>query len=150
MVKYRVSKTINAPIRYVYDWATDYREEDNSIWGGKYPKIILLKTKMKAIYAYYNDGSDGKPKLGVRLVTLHPSTYSWHLDYYGEEDIETGEYKLVRLGKTKTRLDIVIKNIWKHGKGPSSHNFEKHAIFVWQKYAAALEKEYNSGKGANS
>lgn len=145
-----MSNVINAPIKYVYDWATDYTEEDNSIWGGKYPKIILLKTRTKTVYAYYKEGSDGKPKLGVRFVSLRPSIYSWHLDYYAEEDIETGEYKLVRLGKRKTRMDIVIKNKWKHGKGPSSNDFEKNANLVWEKYGAALEKDYNSGKKAKS
>lgn len=150
MVTYRVSKVINAPIRYVYDWATDYTEADNSIWGGKYPKIILLKSKTKAVYAYYNAGTDGKPKLAVRLVTMHPFTFSWHLDYYGEEDIETGEYKLVRLGKSKTRLDIVIKNKWKRARGPSATDFEKHANFVWEKYAAALEKDYKSAQATKN
>ena len=31
----RVSKTINAPLRYVYDWCTDYRETDPQITGSK-------------------------------------------------------------------------------------------------------------------
>ena len=149
MVTYRVSKMINAPIKYVYDWATDFTEHDNSIWGGKYPKIILHKTRKNTIFAYYSKGADGKPKLAVRFVSLHPSTYSWHLDYYGEEALETGEYKLTRLG-TKTRLNLIIKSKWKHGKGPSAKEFEKYANFVWMKYAEALEEDYRSGKSASS
>ena len=150
MATYRVSKTINAPINYVYEWATDFSERDNSLWGGKYPRIILHKTRKQAIYAYYSKGADGKPKLAVRFVTLHPHTYSWHLDYYGEEALETGDYKLTRLGKTTTRLNILLKNKWKHGKGPSSKEFGKHANFVWLKYAEALERDYSSGKSASS
>ena len=150
MAIYRVSRTINAPIRYVYDWATDFTERDNSIWGGKYPRMILHKTRQKAVYAYYSKGADGKPKLAVRIVSLHPSTYSWHLDYYGEEALETGEYKLTTLGKTKTQLKIVLKNKWKHGKGPSSRELQKHANFVWTKYTEALENDYRSGKSAIS
>ena len=146
MVTFRVSKTINAPIKYVYDWATDFTEGDNFLWGGKYPRVILHKTRKKAIYAYYSKGADGKPKLAVRFVSLHPSTYSWHLDYYGEEVFETGEYKLTRLRKTKTRLNIVLRNRWKHGKGPSSKELEKETNFVWMKYTEALEEDYRSGK----
>jgi hypothetical protein len=145
---YRGSKTFNAPIKYVYEWATDYTEGDNEIWGGKHRRVILLKTKRKAVYASYKDGADGKPKLAVRVVTLDPKKYSWHLDYYGEEDTETGDYKLKSLGKDKTRLDMVFHNQWKTGTGPSQDSFEKETKFVWEKYAEVLEKDYSSGKKA--
>lgn len=150
MATYRVSKTINAPIKYVYDWATDFTDTDNSLWGGKYPRIILHKSRKNAVYAYFSKGADGKAKLAVRFVTLHPSTYSWHLDYYGEQALETGEYKLTKQGKTKTRLNIVLKNKRKQDKGPSAQELEKNANFVWVKYTEALEKDYRSGKSARS
>jgi hypothetical protein len=146
---YRASKIFNAPIKYVYDWATDYTEGDDLIWGGKHRRVILLKSKSKVVYASYKDGTDGKPKLAVRIVKLNPSTFSWHLDYYGEEDTEMGEYKLVRLGKNKTRLDMVFHNKWKKGIGPSSENFERETNSVWEKYAESLERDFNSGKKAN-
>jgi hypothetical protein len=150
MVTYRVSRIIDAPMKYVYDWATDYTEDDNYIWGSKFPRIILFKSKKKTVYASYKNGSDRKPKLAVRIITLHPSNYYWHLDYYAEEDLETADYRLTRLRKNKTRLDMIFKNIWKHGSGPSSKDFEKDVNFVWDKYTPALEKDYKSGKKANS
>ena len=146
---YKVSKVINAPIKYVYDWATDYRSEDNLITGSSWPKMILFRSKKKAVYASYKNGSDGKPKLAVRFVTLDPSSFSWHLDYFAEEDIEDGEYKLTKLAKEKTRLDIVLHNKWKKGRGPSQKEFEEHGKLVWEKYAKALEKDYDSGKLAS-
>jgi hypothetical protein len=148
MTTYSVTKVIQAPLKYVYDWATDYTEGDNAIWGGKNPRIMLLKTKTRVIYAYYSESVNGKPKLAVRIVTLHPRTYSWHLDYYGEEAFETGEYKLTRLGKEKTRFHMVIKSKWKNGKGPSASHLQKHTTYVWTKYAEALEEDYRSGKRA--
>ena len=148
MTTYSVTKVIHAPLNYVYDWATDYTEGDNAIWGGKYPKIILLKTKTKVIYAYYSERVDNKPKLAVRIVTLHPRTHSWHLDYYGEEALETGEYKLTSLGKGKTRFRMVIRSKWKKGKGSSASYLQKNSNFVWTKYAEALERDYKSGKRA--
>ncbi|MDH2900253.1 MAG: hypothetical protein PXY39_04720 [archaeon] len=149
MVVYRASKTFNAPIKYVYEWATDYTEGDNQIWGGKHRRVILLKSKSKVVYASYKDGTDGKPKLAVRVVTLDPSKYSWHLDYYAEEDTETGDYKLTSLGKNKTRLNMIFRNKWKNGKGPSAEDFEKETNLVWEKYAEALENDYNSDKKEN-
>jgi hypothetical protein len=150
MVSYRASKVMNAPIKYVYDWATDFREDDNSFWGGRHRRIILSKSKTRCVYAQYQGGSGGKPKLAVTTVTMNPSKYSWHLDYYGEEDTETGEYRLSKLGNDRTKLTMSFKNFWKNGKGPSEKEFEDGTKELWDKYAAALETDYDSGKSAKS
>lgn len=142
MVTYRHSRVFAAPIKFVYDWCTDYSSEDSKIAKAKFPRIILEKSKKRAVYASYKNGSDGKPKLAVRVVTLHPETFSWHLDYFAEEDLEVGEYKLTRLSPVSTRLDMVLKNRWKEGKSPSRQEFELSAKNVWDKYVPALEKDY--------
>jgi hypothetical protein len=41
----RVSKTINAPLRYVYEWCTDFREDDPQITGSKSQRKVLEKTR---------------------------------------------------------------------------------------------------------
>jgi hypothetical protein len=149
MITYRLQKVIKAPIKYVYDWLTDFTDQDNSIWGGKYPRIILFKSKKKTVYASYKAGADNTPKLAVRIVTMVPSKYRWHLDYYAEEDIETADYKLSKTRNNWTRLSIQFKNSWKHGKGPSAQSLEKQTGFIWDKYSDALESDYRSGKKAN-
>ena len=143
---YRVSKFINAPLRYVYNWCTDFSEDDPQLTGSKSQRKILEKTKKRAIYVQIYDGADGQQKVAVDIVTLKPST-SWHLDYFGEEDDETGEYRLKSLGKNKTRLDMLFKEKWKDiAKIPSIEEQVKNTNEVWDKYVAALEKDYNSGK----
>ena len=142
MVVYKHSHVLNVPIKFTYDWCTDYSPKDSKIVGSKFQRIILDKTRKRVVYAGYKPGEDGKPKLAVRLVTLHPGTYSWHLDYFAEEDLEVGEYKLKRLGSNKTRLDMTFNNKWKHGKGPSREEFEAGTKKVWDKYAPALERDY--------
>lgn len=143
MVIYRASKVINAPIKYVFDWATDFKEDDDRIFGGKERRAILLKTKTKSVYA------QSKPKISVGVVALRPRDYSWHLDYYSEEDMESGEYKLSKVDKKKTRVDMVFNNKRKYGKGLSKKEFENEAKFLWDNYAAALEKDFKSGKKAS-
>ncbi|MHB1867954.1 MAG: hypothetical protein ACYCPP_03315 [Nitrososphaerales archaeon] len=110
--------------------------------GSRFPRIILEKTRKRAVYAGFKQGKDGKPKLAVRVVTLHPSTYSWHLDYFGEENLEVGEYKLTRLGANKTKFEFTINSKWKGGKGPSKEKFEVHAKEAWDKYTRVLERDY--------
>jgi len=140
----KVSKTINAPLRYVYDWCTDYRETDPQITGSKSQRRVLQKTKKRVIYVQIYEGADGKEKVAVDIVTLKPPT-SWHLDYFGEEDDEIGEYRLKKSGEGKTRLDMVFKERWKDiAKIPSIEEQIRSTNEVWDKYIASLEKEYKS------
>jgi hypothetical protein len=58
--------------------------------GSKSQRRILEKTRKRVIYAQLYEGEDGKEKVAIDIVTLKPP-HSWHLDYFGEEDDETGE-----------------------------------------------------------
>jgi len=51
----------------------------------------------RVIFTSEKTGSDGKPKIAMRVVTLSPSTHSWHLDYFSEDDLEQGDYRLKKL-----------------------------------------------------
>jgi len=142
MVVYRHSVTFNAPIRFVYDWCTDFREDDPQITGSNYRRIILEKTNKRVIYASDKIGIDGKPKLAVRIVTLSQSKFAWDLDYVAEEDLERGEYRLKKIGKEKTKLDMVFRNKWKNGKGPSRAELKASTKASWDAFAPALERDY--------
>jgi len=56
MVVYRYSVTFDAPINFVYEWCTDYREDDRKIMGANYRRIILEKNKRRVIYASNKKG----------------------------------------------------------------------------------------------
>ena len=143
---HRVSRVFNAPLRYVYEWCTDYRETDPKITGSTRQRIILEKTKKRAIYVQLYDGADGKRKVCLDIVTLKPPN-SWHLDFFGEEDDETGEYRLTSLGKEKTRLDMTFREKWKKiARIPTIEEQVRSSNKVWEKYAVALEQDYRSRK----
>jgi hypothetical protein len=139
---FRVSKTINAPIKFVYDWCTDYREDDSQLTGSTRKRIIFEKTKKRAVYAQLYDGRNGKQTVAVDFVTLNPSKKSWHLEFFGEEDYETGDYKLTSLGKSKTKLAMVFREKWKIPNPPSIAEQIRHTDEVWDKYISALEADY--------
>jgi hypothetical protein len=134
----RVSKTVNASLRYVFDWCTDYRDDDPHIIGSKRQRKILGKTKKRVVYVEIYDGDDGKRKIGVDIVTLTPPN-SWHLDYYGDDFDEAGEYKLKSLGRGKTRLDMLFKEKWRIADFPSPDEQNEQSSKIWDKYIAALE-----------
>jgi hypothetical protein len=106
---YHISKAINAPLRFVYNWRVDFREDDPKIWGSKTKRIILQKTKQQVIYMS-TSRRRGKASSAVRIVTLKPSN-AWHLDLAGQENDEIGDYHLMNLAPRKTKLEITFSGI---------------------------------------
>jgi hypothetical protein len=140
----RVFKVINSPLPFVYRWCTDFRADDNKITGSRTQRKILQKTKKRTIYVSIY-GSSRKPKLGINIVSLKPPK-AWHLDFVGEDDDETGDYKLTRLSPTQTRLDMVFREKYKIRDHPSQAEDTKHTSDIWDKYVEALERDYRNKK----
>jgi len=135
-----VSRTINAPARFVYHWCTDYRESDTKITGSKAKRKILLRMEHRVIYTS-TYMSEGKLRSAVNVVTLYPPK-AWHLDFIGDEDDESGDYVLTKLGPQRTRLDMTFEEHYKTRNAPTKAQDMKQTHEVWDKYVAALEKDY--------
>ena len=142
-----VSKTIKAPIQFVYNWCTDYRESDTAITGSKSKRKILLKTEHRVIYVSTYK-TDGKPRSAVDVVTLNPPR-TWHLDFIGDDDDEVGDYVLTKLGPQRTRLDMTFTEHYKTRNAPTKSQDLRLVHGVWDKYVAALEKDYNRQRKSN-
>jgi len=141
---FHVSKIIHAQLRFVYDWCTDYRESDPQITGSKSKRKILMKTKHRVVWvASYR--SSGKIRNAVDVVTLQPPN-AWHLDFIGDEADQTADYTLTPLGARKTRLAITVKVRYKVRNVPSKAQDVKELHEVWDKYVAALEKDYGRNR----
>jgi hypothetical protein len=139
-----VSKIIRAPIRFVFDWCTDYRESDPKITGTKSRRKILSRKENRVVYlSQYR--MHGKPRSAVIVVTLYPHE-AWHLDFIGDDDEEVGEYVLKRLGPRKTRLDMTFLERYTMRGAPSKTQDIKATHEVWDKYVAALERDYTRRK----
>ena len=139
---YRVTKIINAPLKFVYDWCTDYREDDNQITGSKAQFKILQKTNRRVIYLRTYE-RDGRTMIGVKMVTLRPPK-AWHLDQVGEDEDAIGIYKLTRVGLEKTRLDMTFTEKYRISDAPTKEEDRKVTDQMWDRYVAALEKDYTS------
>jgi len=135
-----VSKIIKAPVRFVHDWCTDFREDDGKISGSKTRRIVLQKTKRRAVYISTFKWA-GRSRYGVNIVTLHPPN-RWHLEYVGEESDEIGDYRLTKLGPRRTRLDMTFKEKYKIRSAPTRNEEMKHTNEIWDRYVAALERDY--------
>jgi hypothetical protein len=139
---YHVSEIINAPLRFVFDWCTDFREDDNQITGSKTQRKIMQKTKRRAIYISTYE-RDGRKVSGVNIVTLKPPK-AWYLEYVGEEEDEIGSYKLKRLGPGKTRLDMTFTEKYTISNAPTKEEDRNQTQQMWNRYVAALERDFSS------
>ena len=139
---YRVKKTVNAPLKFVYNWCTDYREDDNQITGSVTRFKILQKTNRRVIYLRTRK-QHGKTVIGVKMVTLRPPK-AWYLDQVGEDEDVTAVYRLTRIGSERTKLDMTFTEKYKVSKAPTKEQDRKETDQMWDKYVAALEKDYAS------
>jgi len=141
---YSVTKMINAPLKFVYDWCTDYREDDNLITGSAAGIKILQKTNRRVIYlrTYQRNATT---IIAVKMVTLRPPN-AWNLDQVGEDEDATGTYKLTPLGSERTRLDMTFTEKYKISEVPTKEEDRKGTEQMWQKYVTAIEKDYASIK----
>jgi len=141
---YGISRIINAPLRFAYEWCTDFRNDDPKFSGSKSKRTVHVKTDRLCVYTNKYSSEHGR-KLGVNIVWLYPPS-AWHLDYVGEEDDETGDYRLTRLGPRKTRLDMAFKEYWKIPKPPAKKEVLADTNRIWDNYIAALERDYRKSK----
>jgi len=139
---YRVTKTVNAPLKFVYAWCTDYREDDNQITGSMAQFRILQKTNRRVIYLRTYE-REGRTIIGVKMVTLRPPK-AWYLDQVGEDEDAIGSYKLTRVGPEKTTLHMTFTEKYKISDAPTKEQDRKQTDQMWDKYVAALEKDYAS------
>jgi len=139
---YRVSKVIDAPLPFVYDWCTDYREDDGKLTGSRRKTKILEKTKSRVITSSsYLDNR--KLIRRVSVMSLLPPN-AWHLETAGDPlEQYTGEYKLTKLGANRTRLDMGFQTRYGAGaKVPTKEWWEDDSSKFWDKLIVALKKDY--------
>ena len=139
---YKVSKTFNAPLEFVFNWCTDFQEGDPKMVGSKNRRHLHEKTKVRVIYTV-----DGKKLPSgtdpVRVVWLRPPN-AWHLETCGD-GTEIGDYKLASLGKNKTRLDMVFSEIHnKKSDFQSKKEYKAETLDHWDRYGKFLERDFKA------
>jgi hypothetical protein len=136
----KTSKTFRAPLEYVFDWCTDFREDDVKMTGSKSKRKFLEKTAERIVWIVEYK-QEGKTRQGVRVVWPHPPD-SWELDTCGDMK-EWGEYKLTSKGKNKTRLDMKFRLSHDSEKHlPGKKKWKKEMRELWDTYGSFLEKDY--------
>lgn len=143
-----MTKDFDVPLKYAYEWCTDFREDDPSILGSPYPRHIVSRRGNVFVWIHHYLG-DGKEKEAVRIVTLRPPD-AWHNEALNDEKESSFDYKVKALGNKKSRLTITAKIRYKTIDPEDKDTLIRNLSADWDKYKAALEKDYASGKAARA
>lgn len=140
----RVSKVMAVPLRYAYDWCTDYRTDDGKFTRSR-PRFQVLQLSKDRLVRVRCSPPKMKPmRVALELVRLRPPD-AWHLDQIDEADLNSVDYKLTRLGPKKTRLTLDLVERWMVPDFPAKADWVRGTNLYWDSLVVALEKRYRRG-----
>ena len=140
-----ITKTIPAPLPYVFDWCTDFREDDHLITGSTGGKKNIERAGDKVTYVSEQEKSGRIVRRNYVVTLMSPDR--WHVEARGEEKDSTGDYRLYSEGDG-TRFEMTFDMTYKVGPGPPKEEVEREDNEEWDKYVAALVADYRQGKPA--
>jgi len=145
----RLSFEIRAPLRYVYEWCTDFRSDDgrfSSRRPGPVYRVIRISPR-RVLRVRIAPGPGPDPAIAVDLVRLNPPR-SWHLDQIDEADRQSLDYRLSRVGRGRTRLLLLVTERWVTPEFPTREELRARVRRTWSRFIAALEADYRAGRSA--
>jgi hypothetical protein len=146
----RVSKVVNAPLRYVYDWCTDYRIDDYRLRRKGSSKLrfrVVRVSPHRVVRIRLNPKGTSDPDIAVDVIRLDPPS-DWHTDQIDETDRMAIDYQLVKLGPKTTRLRLLVTERWVTREFPTPTELRARVSATWDRFATAIEERYRSGAPA--
>jgi hypothetical protein len=145
----RVSRVIQAPSRYVYDWCTDYRSDDGRLSSGRPRPIfrVIRISPRRVVRIRVSRGSGRDPALAVELIRLNPPR-SWHMDQIDETDHQSVDYRVSAAGRARTRFQLVSTERWVTTEFPTREVLRAQIARTWARFAAAIEADHRAGRPA--
>jgi len=142
----QVVKLVHAPVDYVYAWCTDYRGDD---WRVARPgtrprfRVVSLSARRVVRIRLTNHGRT-EPDIAVDLIRLEPP-HRWHTDQIDEEELETVDYQVTRVGHATTRLEVRVTDRWVTPKFLSRAETARRVSGAWDRYVGMIESRHRSG-----
>ncbi len=140
----RLSKVVDAPLRYVYDWCTDFRSDDAKLSGSRSRHRVIRVSPERLVRIRVARQPARNPRMAVELVRLSPPD-AWHKDTIDERDLDSIDYKLTALSPKRTRVSIVIVERWMVRGYPRKSEWLRSSSAYWDELVMALEARYRSG-----
>ncbi|MGI0130470.1 MAG: hypothetical protein ACREEC_10035 [Thermoplasmata archaeon] len=138
------AKEANVPLRYMYDWCTDYRPDDGRFSSAR-PRYKILRVGPNCVVRIRHGEPRGEPaRTAIELVKFRPPR-AWHMDQIDESDLSSADYLLTRLGPQRTRIDLAAVERWTTREHPSRSEYLGVVNRYWDGLVKALESDFANG-----
>lgn len=144
---FRFSKTVEAPLKYVYDWCTDFRDDDGQFSSSKPQFKVLRFGRDRVVRIRLSTVREKNAPMAVELVRLYPPD-SWHVDQIDESDLDSVDYKVSRIGPRRSRVTLEITERWMTPRHPSLAAWSRSTNRYWDTLVTSLEASYHEGRPA--
>ena len=141
------TKVARVPMAYAYAWFTDYRSDDGKFSKSRPHYRVIKVARDRVVRIRTSSGSRGTPAVAVEIVRLMPPD-RWHVDQIDETDLAAVDYRLTRLGPSRTRVELRILERWLSPKHPMRADLLRGDSAYWDRLVAALEDHHVRGRPA--
>jgi len=140
--EYHIRVVFDAPMRFVYDWCTDYSPRDSRLEGESYTRKVLERSAERVLYEDVEESPDGFHWARYD-VELHPPS-AWSMTSLGNRRTAKAEYRLTAMPDGRTELDLTLRRIPGPLPGRVLTKTEREAVLAdaWMKFKTALERDY--------
>ena len=141
----RVRVAFRVPLKFAFEWCTDYTPQDAALEGEEYERKIVERSGRRVIFEDLEETDSGW--VWARdTVTLRPPR-RWHMESIGSHRDVTADYVLTALPDGRTQLELVW---WRRPRGPGKKvprgQREKETTRAWRRFAAAMERDYRKSR----
>jgi hypothetical protein len=143
----RLTKTVEAPAKFVYAWCTDFRTDDGKYSSSRPRFRVIHLTPDRIVRIRSSRGKGSRPAVALELIRLLPPN-GWHVDQIDESDLATVDYRVTRLGSRRARLTLDITERWMTRRYPTASAYREGTSAYWDRLVASLEERYRSGRPA--
>jgi hypothetical protein len=141
---YKVTVTFDAPLRFAYDWCTDFTSDDPRLEREPYERRILKRSPRRVLYEDLEREDDGWHWARYD-VTLRPPN-RWHLESVGNYRSLVADYRLTPRPGDGTEFHLAYRR--RSGPLPSrplsKAAREKSLARTWRRFKAELERDYRA------
>jgi hypothetical protein len=141
----RFRKVIDAPLPFVFEWCTDFRDDDDRLTDDlyRYRARILLRQPGRVIREIVVPGPDRNRATEVELIDVSPPD-RWRSRMFSASLDRVGSYRLLRVSPYCMRIEMRFRESWRSSR-PSSR-LRYRALFdeVWDRYAERIEREFRA------
>lgn len=141
---YEVTVMFDAPLRFAYDWCTDFTPDDPRLEEEPYERRILKRSRRRVLYEDLEPADDGWHWARYD-VTLRPPD-RWHMESVGNYRSVVADYALTPIpgGRTEFHLRYRRRSGPLPSRALSKAARERSLARTWQRFKSELEREYQA------